>query len=106
MTSNLDESTVGEGAVPRVRNLRRYAQWMRPIGDWLLRLAVVALAVSAVVIAIEQHRQTDIKRNEACYSRVAALAQIALVDVTEGSATDAEPGLRYLECDRISGIAP
>ena len=106
MTSNLDGSTDAHDGALGVSAMRRYSQWMRPIGDWLLRLSVVALAVSAVVIAVEQHRQTGIKRNEACYSRVAALAQIALVDVTEGSSTDAKPGLRYLECDRISGIAP
>ena len=106
MTPNHPESADYQNDASGIRSMRRSAQWVRPLGDWLLRLSVVVVAISAVFIAVEQNHQTSIKRTEACYSRVAALAQIALVDVTASASTKANPGLRFLECDRISGVAP
>jgi hypothetical protein len=71
----------------------------------LLGLATLAVVGSALVIAIEQHRQTEQIRQESCYARAGALAQVAQAELAKDRSTSADPGIYFLECDKAAGRA-
>jgi hypothetical protein len=69
-------------------------------------LGALAVVGSAVTVAIEQHRQTSEMRKSGCYARAAAAAAVAATEIARSGSSGANPGLTFLECDQVAGIAP
>jgi hypothetical protein len=93
-------------AKDRLAAASKTSAWpMTRLRSLLLGLATVALVGSAVVVAIEQHRQTTEIRREACYARAGALAQVAQAELAKDRSTTADPGIYFLECDKAAGRA-
>ena len=73
------------------------------VGRTVARLAVgvgAVLAVgSLVVVAVEQHRQTEELRHQTCFARASALAQVGSFELARGSGNLPDPGLVALLCD-------
>ncbi len=90
---------------PESTNPRRRAL-TRAIAVALACLGATVLVFAGLTIAIEQHRQTGELENQTCYTRAAALAQVAAVEVARGSTNPPEPGLLILECDKGTGFEP
>jgi hypothetical protein len=69
-------------------------------------LGALAIVGSAVMIAVEQRRQTSEMRKSGCYARAAAAAAVAATEIARSGSSGANPGLTFLECDQVAGIAP
>jgi hypothetical protein len=69
-------------------------------------LGALAIVGSVVTIAVEQHRQTNEMRKSGCYARAAAAAAVAATEIARSGSSGANPGLTFLECDQVAGIAP
>lgn len=108
----LDSVDPADSAEPQepAESVSRRSDRRRAIGRFVascaIGLAALALVGSAIVIAVEQRRQTDVLRDQSCYARATALAQVALVDIADKASTSADPALLILTCDEVSGVSP
>jgi hypothetical protein len=99
---------MNNGQVAEASSARRAA---RPPGNKSLFRTVLGVASivtmgSAVLIAVEQRRQTVSDRDNVCYSRAAAAAAIAATEISTNGISKANPAAKFSECDRLSGLAP
>jgi hypothetical protein len=93
-------------AKDRLSSASKPSSWpLARLRSLLVGLATLAVVGSALVVAIEQHRQTTELRREACYARAGALAQVAQAELAKDKSTTADPGIYFLECDKATGRA-
>lgn len=95
--AQIAESSASDDARPRSRSRRLLA------GAAIAAAAVIT--ISAAVIAVEQHRQTDQIEHQTCYARASALAQLATVEIAKGSPNPPDPGVVVLFCDQQAGYS-
>jgi hypothetical protein len=78
----------------------------RSLTKLLLGFAVSVTMGAALLIAVEQHRQTVANLNNVCYSRAAAAAAIAATEISTNGSSKANPAAKFADCDRVAGFAP